>query len=380
MNTHTPYRLLLCVLLFAAFACLIGCSNSSSDTTADGDISLIDGDNVDSEAETLPDGDGFFPSDGDRETEDEAIDSDTEIEYSPFDCEGSCTGDDPDACFENNLCSCKAGRFHLDSCESICNFQGYATTLGCAFDAERNAEVCLCETSPTQCAADITITTLPFNITTDTTRTTNRFDVTDSCFEWSLMGPDRIFSIDLPAGSRITATLTPQTVGYDPALTLAAECSDRAICLAGSDRRWECQPNDCRAESMSFSSQESRVYFLVVDSGYSADAEAARGAFELDVTGVIVDGDTDDEAEEDGDLDRPEMDMDIEVETEAEEDGDLDRPEMDMDIEVETEAVEDSDLEFEAEPPSELDTEAWVEGEWEEVGESDSETENESED
>jgi hypothetical protein len=96
-------------------------------------------------------------------------------------------------------------------------------------------------------------------------------------------GIDRVYSLSVPAGQRLTASVVPKTTGYDPGIYVvegpAANCSaNPLVCAAADDTGAAAVTNTLIYNNRSVASKE---VFLVVDSFPSGDA---GGAYDLTVS------------------------------------------------------------------------------------------------
>jgi hypothetical protein len=99
-------------------------------------------------------------------------------------------------------------------------------------------------------------------------------------------GADRVYQIDLQAGQRLTATVTPGA-SWDAALYVTSGCADLGSqCLAGADSSGG-GGGTAGAETVTLRAGVTGTYFVVVDGRGAADA----GAFTLEVT-ITEAGDT----------------------------------------------------------------------------------------
>ncbi len=329
-----------CFLLLAMLL-LMGCNGDDNESTSDGDS--VDGDSREQEIEPPM-------SDGDLDSNPETpVDGDAEMadwnyppgdwDGEPFSCSGTCQAQDPTVCFDLELCVCEEGQFVLRNCDSICAERNGGLATGCSYDPDTGMDDCLCNPAWKPCQADGWITELPFSVSDDTFEAGDDFRVQTSCFDWGVMGEDHVYAIDMRSGDSLRAELTPLSEEYDPALLIASECSNLAVCLEGSDRNWA-----GKTETLSFTATERGRYFLVVDAGYQTNTERSHGAYELNVTGELQ--------PPDGDLDQSEAEAEAEAEAEEAEnpwppdgdvmlDGDLDS---DGDVIVDGDLVLDGDL------------------------------------
>lgn len=77
-------------------------------------------------------------------------------------------------------------------------------------------------------------------VITDTTLGGSNEHTPGDCAKVNSMGPDDVFSITIPAGNTLTATVDPTSTTYDPGIFLiaapAANCDvEPAVCLASND-------------------------------------------------------------------------------------------------------------------------------------------------
>lgn len=126
-------------------------------------------------------------------------------------------------------------------------------------------------------------------VVTDTTAdATNDYGPGSRCVGTS--GPDKAWSITLPAGKRMSASVSSASTTFDPAINLvagpAAACeATPRVCVAGDDSGTLSTTNRVRAVNESSGDQE---YFVIVDS-----SSATGGPFTLEATAeTIVAGDT----------------------------------------------------------------------------------------
>jgi hypothetical protein len=94
-------------------------------------------------------------------------------------------------------------------------------------------------------------------------------------------GLDRVYSIAVPDGQRLTASVTPAETGYNPSIYLvaapAANCdADPRVCLAADDLGLADDTNTVRYGNVTGAEQ---TVFIVIDSG----STEAGGAFDLEV-------------------------------------------------------------------------------------------------
>ncbi len=120
----------------------------------------------------------------------------------------------------------------------------------------------------------------PGTVIGDTTSASDDLDPGASgCTGQAAAGPDRVYSITLQAGQRLTVDLAP-TGGWDAALYLTSGCSELATaCLAGAD--------GTGTEHATLRADFTGTYYLVVDGRTAGDA----GAYSLSVA-VSEAGDT----------------------------------------------------------------------------------------
>ena len=105
-----------------------------------------------------------------------------------------------------------------------------------------------------------------------------------SCTDAQASGPDRVYSISVPAGQKLTVTVTP-TTSFDPVLYLvagpAASCTATPTCLIGADDGGA-GTGSTYAETVEWtnSGASAQEVFIIVD-GYNA---SSSGTFTLDTT------------------------------------------------------------------------------------------------
>ncbi len=258
--------------------------------------SIVDGD---LEVDAFEQNDGEELSDGDLDQEDVFA----EIDFEPPPIE-SCTPGER-ICLTNKLLTCNADGYSytreicpvgqicaIDNCYDIicepgqvqcqsgdvfsCSPEGTQYTLQSICRPPQTCQdgacVSVCSDAP-----EIALNEL---VTGDSTETINAIEVDSSCWETSgvpMLGPDRVYRIQLQQGQAIHATVTSLTQHFDPAIYLFADCERPAdSCLTGSD---ECCAS--MSDSLDFTAPETATYYLVVDSW-----ENRGGQFTLKVSGA----------------------------------------------------------------------------------------------
>ncbi len=116
---------------------------------------------------------------------------------------------------------------------------------------------------------------------------TNDYSPASTCTGFTNPGPDRVFTISVPAGQRLTATATPATSmpQYDLSIYLvggpAAQCTMTPVCLAGDDSGSEASANTVVYDNRSTGALD---VFIVVDSFNAVAMSGSAGAFTLQTT------------------------------------------------------------------------------------------------
>lgn len=100
-------------------------------------------------------------------------------------------------------------------------------------------------------------------------------DLTEICVPFGADGPDVFYSVEVPAGFTISATLVP--VDWDPALWIVTDCTDENTCVAGADTGFF---NDPEMVSWTNASASPVTVYVIPDS-YTA---SVSGDFDLTVS------------------------------------------------------------------------------------------------
>ncbi|MBL8924442.1 MAG: hypothetical protein JNJ54_36675, partial [Myxococcaceae bacterium] len=112
-----------------------------------------------------------------------------------------------------------------------------------------------------------------------TTGYTGNYNPPTSCTGFSNGGPDRVFAVSVPAGQRLTSSVTPVTPGFDPSIYIlqgpAAACA-MPVCLAGDDSGSASTVNTARWDN---GGTNPVTVFIVVDT-----LGSAGGDFSLSTT------------------------------------------------------------------------------------------------
>ncbi len=142
------------------------------------------------------------------------------------------------------------------------------------------------------CSADFVIDSLPYVNTGDTTAsddTITELTGYGQCPYWLYNKPDHLYALTMSYGDGVLIRLEDGIDSdFDPALMVVDDCENLPRCMHGVDQ------NGVNAgEFLDFVAPEDGTYYILIDSGLSADSSASSGQYELHVEAGYLDGDID---------------------------------------------------------------------------------------
>jgi hypothetical protein len=136
------------------------------------------------------------------------------------------------------------------------------------------------------CATSHVISSLPFNDSGNTSvgASNEPLVLNTTCAGGGAVtrpGPDLVYQLTVGTGSSLTFTLTPEAK-YDPTLYILGTCTSGSTCIQESDTAAE-----GGVETIGPRTFSPGIYYLYVDSIYTADETPGSGAYTLMVTGTL---------------------------------------------------------------------------------------------